>query len=621
MIKAYDYFTTAVLNLVQPYSSTDKAPADRVWPYLKSHLQPINKALVFSLCVTVVAASIEVWLISYAGKLIDTLAVTKGADILKMHGFELVVAAVILLLFRPISQLLRHSVNDIGLNCNIATLVRWRAHGHLANQSVGWFQEDLTGRTAIRLVDIGNHVADIFYQWLNAMAFGLVYMVGIVMLMSDTDPRLAAPLLVWLLLYIGVMTLFIPRMVRAQQAFQSAKSALSGVVVDTFSNIDTLKLFSNRDLMINDHKVGLENTRQALFLTRQIGVSLRTILTLLEGIMMVGFVGYGLWLWSWGAASVGLIGASIALSLRITTMAEWVFDSVWWIFLRVGSLREALRTVAQPLAIPITAGAPTLKITNGEITIKDVQHHYGKDQGGLSGVSLTVKPGEKVGLVGRSGAGKSTLVNLILRFHEMEHGSISIDGQNIREVEQDSLRASIGMVSQQAALLNRSVRDNIALGRADLSQQQIETAARKACAHEFILQLKDSNGRVGYEAHVGERGIKLSGGQRQRVALARAILKSAPILILDEATSALDSEVEAEIQKSLNEVMNRKTVIAIAHRLSTIVSMDRIVVLDEGRIVEEGTHDQLLKFNGLYASFWGRQSGGFIGIESQDTNE
>ena len=615
MIKAYERFTTAVLNLVQPYSSTEKAPADRVWPYLKSHFLPIRKALIISLLVTVVAASIEVWLISYAGALIDTLAVTKGEDLLEAHGFELLMAALILLLFRPVSQLLRHAVNDIGLNCNVATLVRWRAHDHLAKQSVGWFQEDLTGRTAIRLVDIGNHVADIVYQWLNAMAFGLVYMVGIVVLMSDTDPRLALPLFAWLLLYISVMTLFIPRMVKAQQAFQSAKSALTGVVVDSFSNIDTLKLFSDRDLMVNDHKIGLENTRQTLFHTRQIGVSLRTILTFLEGIMMVGFVGYGLWLWTVGAASIGLIGATIALSLRITTMAEWVFDSVWWIFLRVGSLREALKTIAQPLAIPIIKGAPKLHINSGGISINNVQHHYGMDKGGLSGVSLTVKPGEKVGLVGRSGAGKSTLVNLILRFHETEHGSICIDGQNIREVEQDSLRSSIAMVSQQAALLNRSVRDNIALGRTDLSQQQIELAARKACAHDLIMQLKDSDGRVGYDAHVGERGIKLSGGQRQRVALARAILKSAPILILDEATSALDSEVEAQIQKSLNEVMDNKTVIAIAHRLSTIASMDRIVVLDAGKIVEEGTHDQLLKTNGLYATFWGRQSGGFIGIE------
>ncbi len=611
----YHRFTTAVLQLVQPYSSSHKAPSNSVWQFLKSHFQPLRKVLILSLVVTVIAAGIEVWLISYAGTLIDTLAVTPREDIVSTHGFELLMAALILLLFRPLSQLTRHAVNDIGLNCNAATLVRWRAHDHLANQSVGWFQEDLTGRTAIRLVDIGNHVADIYYQWLNAMAFGLVYMIGIVALMSGTDPRLALPLFAWLFLYIAVMTLFIPRMVKAQQNFQSAKSALTGVVVDGFSNIDTLKLFSDRELMVNDHKTGLENTRQALFITRQIGVSLRTILTMLEGIMMVGFVGYGLWLWSQGAASIGLIGAAVALCLRITTMAEWVFDSVWWIFLRVGSLREALKTIAQPLAIPVTKDAPALKVHGGEIAINKLRHHYGLSEGGLDGISLTVKSGEKVGLVGRSGAGKSTLVNLVLRFHDAEQGTICIDGQNICEVDQDSLRSSIGMVSQQAALLNRSIRENIALGRVDIGDQQIEAAAKEARAHDFIMQLHDASGRRGYDAHVGERGIKLSGGQRQRIALSRVILKSAPILILDEATSALDSEVEAEIQIALNEVMQNKTVIAIAHRLSTIARMDRIIVLDEGKIVEEGTHKQLQEADGLYAKFWSRQSGGFIGIE------
>jgi len=616
----YIRFTTAVLHLVQPYSSTHTAPSANVWRYIKSHLPPIRRVMFLSLCVTVLAASIEVWLISYAGTLIDTLAITPPNELLKTHGIKLLMAAVILLLLRPLSQLLRHAVNDIGLNCNIANLVRWRAHEHLSNQSVSWFQEDLTGRTAIRLVDIGNYVADVLYQWLNAMAFGLVYMIGIVVLMSDTDARLALPLFVWLSLYIGVLVLFIPRMVRAQQAFQSAKSALTGVVVDGFSNIDTLKLFSTRDAMVNDHKVSLENTRQKLFKTRQIGVSLRTILTTLEGIMMVGFVGYGLWLWSQGTASIGLIGAAIALSLRITTMAEWLFDSVWWIFLRVGSLREALKTIAQPLSIPITKDAPALKISGGEITINNIEHHYGMKQGGLDNISLKVQSGERVGLVGRSGAGKSTLVNLILRFHEAEQGSISIDGQDIRTVEQDSLRSSIGMVSQQAALLNRSVRDNIALGHIDISQQQIETAAKEARAHEFIMNLKDIHGRCGYDAHVGERGIKLSGGQRQRIALARVILKSAPILILDEATSALDSEVEAEIQLALNTVMQNKTVIAIAHRLSTISKMDRIIVLDAGTIVEEGSHEQLLAANGMYANFWNRQSGGFIGVENQTPN-
>lgn len=615
MIEIYSRITNAALNLVQPYSSSSEPPMGEVWSYLKSHIAPLRRVMLLSICITIFTASIEVWLISYAGQLIDALAVISPGDIWRLQGLELFGAALVILLLRPASQLARHLVNDIGFQCNAANLFRWRAHDHLSKQSVGWFQEDLTGRTAIRLVDIGNYAADVIYQLFNAMAFGLVYMVGIVVLMAGTDPRLALPLFVWLALYVGLMTMIIPRMVHAQQKFQSAKSALTGVVVDSFSNIDTLKLFASRDFLVNEHKAALEHTRQRLFVTRQIGVSLRTTISVLEGVMMVGFVGYGILLWSQGVASIGLIGAAVALSLRITTMAEWIFDAVWVIFLRVGSLREALKTVAQPLSIPIKPDAPELNITHGEIVLTDVRHHYGLNQGGLDGVSLTIKPGEKVGVVGRSGAGKSTLVNLILRFHEVESGNITIDGQEIRCVDQDSLRAVIGMVSQQAALLNRSVRDNIALGRVDVTQDQIDAAAREACAHEFILQLKDSAGRSGYDAHVGERGIKLSGGQRQRIALARVILKSAPILILDEATSALDSEVEAQIQSALNGIMRGKTVIAIAHRLSTIAQMDRIVVIDKGKIVEEGSHQQLLNDSTLYSKFWNRQSGGFIGIQ------
>ncbi len=615
MIDLYNRFTIAALDLVRPYSSSATPPTGQVWSYLKAHVGPLRRVLALSVCITVVSACIEVWLISYAGQVIDTLAAVEPRDLWQLHGAELTVAALVVLLLRPATQLARHAVNDIGFQCNAATLFRWRAHEHLSQQSVGWFQEDLTGRTATRLVDIGNYASDIIYQAFNAMAFGLVYMVGIVILMAGTDARLALPLFIWLALYMWLMISVIPRMVRAQQMFQSAKSALVGVVVDSFSNIDTLKLFAGRDLIIDDHKAALEHTRQALFRTRQIAVSLRTVISVLEGVIMVGFVGYGIWLWSQGVASIGLIGAAIALSLRITTMAEWLFDAVWVIFLRVGSLREALKTVAQPLSIPVTAEAPELAVTAGEISIRNVSHHYGLNRGGLDGISLTINSGEKVALVGRSGAGKSTLVNLILRFHEVERGQICIDGQDIRRVEQDSLRAAIGMVSQQAALLNRSVRDNIALGRGTIDQAQIEAAAIEARAHEFIVQLKDSAGRTGYDAHVGERGIKLSGGQRQRIALARVILKSAPVLILDEATSALDSEVEAEIQLALNGVMHNKTVIAIAHRLSTIAQMDRIIVIDEGKVVEEGRHQQLLQANGLYATFWNRQSGGFIGID------
>lgn len=614
MTGLYDRLTRAALNLADPYVHGDGgAPERRVWPYLKSHLGPLRLVLMLSLIVTVATASIEVWLISYAGQLIDMLAETSPTELWTEHGPSLIGAALMIVLLRPLSQFVRFAVNDVGFSCNVANLFRWRAYDHLTRQSVGWFQEDLAGRTASRLVLMGNYASDAIYQSINAVAFGLVYVIGVVVLMAGTDIRLAIPLFIWLALYITLMTLIVPRMVRAMEAFSASKSGLLGKVVDTFSNFDTMSLFARRKDMEADHLTSLEDTRESLFRARQIGLALRTVTVWLEGVIMAGIVGYGIWLWSEGGATIGLVSAAVALSLRITTMAEWILEAVWRIFEQVGSIREALRTISQPLTIPYQPDAPQLKITSGAIRIEGVQHHYGKGRGGLAGIDLTIAPGEKVGLVGPSGAGKSTLVNLILRFFEPEKGRISIDGQDIRDVEPESLRRAIGMVSQQAALLNRSLRDNIALGQDEVSQEQIEVAAREARAHDFILDLRDSKGRTGYDAHVGERGVKLSGGQRQRIALARVILKDAPILILDEATSALDSEVEAEIQTTLKDVMRDKTVLAIAHRLSTIAEMDRIVVIDDGRIVESGTHQELLAANRLYATLWNHQSGGFIG--------
>ena len=612
MLGLYERITRFFLVSLDPYDLSGQPPDPTVWPYLKSHFRPLRKIIAASLLVTVLAASVEVWLIQYAGKIIDNLVASTPDTFWKTHGSSLIFATLVVVLFRPVIQFLRHAVNDIAFNCNAATLVRWRAYNHLIGQSVGWFQEDLTGRTSGRLVDVGNHVADSIYSGLNALAFGLVYMVGVFVLMAGVEIWLALPLFIWLGLYLGFLIWIIPRMVNAQQNFQSAKSALIGSVVDSFANFDTLKLFAPKDQIATEHRRNLEATRETLFKTRQIGVGLRTGLVLLEAVVMIGFIGYGIWLWSIEAASIGVVSSAIALSLRITTMADWILDSVWWVFLRIGSLREALTTIGQPIAIPQKDGAPELIVKGGAIEINDLHHHYGLEKGGLSGLSLSIRPGEKIGLVGRSGAGKSTLVNLILRFYEAEQGAITIDGQDIREVDQDSLRGAIGMVAQQAALLNRSVKDNILLGRTDVSKEALINATTEAQANGFVEDLCDSKGRTGYDAHVGERGVKLSGGQRQRIALARVILKDAPILILDEATSALDSEVEAEIQQSLIDVMQDKTVIAVAHRLSTIARMDRIVVLDQGKIVEEGTHEELKSKGGLYSSFWGRQSDGFI---------
>ena len=619
MFSIYDRATRVALNLVNPYVHGDgEAPSNRVWPYLRSHLRPLRWVIVLSLLMTALSASIEVWLISYAGRLIDMLVDSSPALIWSEHGASLTFAVFMLIILRPLIQFLRHTVNDIGLDCNGASLFRYRAHAHLTRQSVGWFQEDLAGRTASRLVLMGNYATAVIFQSLNAVAFGAVYMIGIVVFMAGTDIRLAVPLLLWATIYAGVMIWIVPRVVQAMENFMASKSALLGQVVDVFSNFDTVSLFARRSEIEQNHTEALERTRMKLFQARQISVGLRTITIWLEGLIIAGFVGCGIWFWSNGMATIGIVGTTIALSLRIATLAEWVMDAVGRIFEQVGSVREALRTLSQPLVIPFDPDAPDLTLTHGNIEIKDVRHRYGKKDGGLDQITLSIAAGERIGLVGPSGAGKSTLVNLILRFHAPEAGQIFIDGQDLAAVTPDSLRHNIGMVSQQAALLNRSVRDNIALGLPNATQYDIEKAAVQAHAHDFILGLEDSQGRRGYDAHVGERGVKLSGGQRQRVALARVILKNAPIMILDEATSALDSTVEAEIQAALRDVMKGKTVIAIAHRLSTIAELDRIVVMDAGQIVEQGTHHDLLKRSGLYATFWARQSGGVIGSDAPE---
>ena len=609
----YDRATRLALNMVDPYyRGDDEAPANRVWPYLRSHLRPLRWVIVLNLIMTALSAAIEVWLIGYAGQLIDMLISSSPGTIWDTHASSLIFAACILVILRPFIQFWRHAMNDIALQCNAANLIRFRTHAHLTRQSVGWFQDDLAGHTASRLVLMGNYATDVIFQFLNAVAFGAVYMVGIVIFMAETDVRLAIPLLLWAVIYAGLMIWIVPRVIHAMESFMASKSALLGQVVDVFSNFDTVNLFANRSEIEQNHTDALEATRNKLFAARKTSVGLRTLTIWLEGLIIVGC---GVWSWSNAMATIGVVSTTVALSLRIATLAEWVMDAVARIFEQVGSVHEALQTLSQPLAIPFDPNAPDLTLKNGSIEIANVRHRYGKDDGGLDQVTLSIAAGEHIGLVGPSGAGKLTLVNLILRFHACEGGTISIYGQGLAKVNPESLRHNIGMVSQQAALLNRSVRDNIALGQSDISQDAIERAARQAHVHDFILGLKDNKGRRGYDAHVGEHGVKLSGGQHQRIALARVILKNAPIMILDEATSALDSSIEAEIQSALRDVMQGKTVIAIAHRLSTIAELDRIVVMDEGRIVERGSHQELLELGGLYATFWASQSGGIIGTD------
>ncbi|MEO0711955.1 MAG: ABC transporter ATP-binding protein, partial [Pseudomonadota bacterium] len=492
--------------------------------------------------------------------------------------------------------------------------VRWRAHRQVLRQSVGWFEDDFAGRIANRIMQTPTSAGDAIFQVFDALTFALAYLVGAAILLADADPRLALPLAVWFGLYILLVRWTMRRIGPASQASSDARSMTTGRVVDSYTNIHSVKLFAHHDREIAYAKEAIEHTRRTFGQEMRIFTTMDVVLTALNGLLIVAVVGWAVLLWSQGTASIGVVAAATALTLRLNAMTGWIMWALSSFFRALGVVAEGMETIAQPITLTDAPNAKPLKLDNAQIDFTGLSHHYGRASGGLQGIDLRIKAGEKVGLVGRSGAGKSTLVKLLLRFYDPESGRIDIDGQDITRVTQDSLRSVIGMVQQDSSLLHRSVRDNILYGRPDASEEDVSRAAHQAQADEFIHDLEDSNGRRGLDAHVGERGVKLSGGQRQRIALARVILKDAPILVLDEATSALDSEVEAAIQDTLYGMMEGKTVIAIAHRLSTIAHMDRILVLDDGRIAEEGSHEELLEKGGLYAGFWRRQSGGFLNV-------
>lgn len=602
-------------GLVDPYATykDNDTPPKRLFPFLLAYAEPFKKVFWFTGLTSVVIAVVEIWLLAYLGRLVDILSQSTPSEVWAQSGAEFIVVAILILTIRPVIHVVQILLLNNSILPNIGTLVRWRAHRHVLRQSVGWFEDDFAGRIANRIMQTPPAAGAVVFQLFDAITFAVAYVIAAAVLLGQADMQLVIPMMMWLIPYIFLLRWVLMRITPASEVASNARSAVTGRVVDSYTNIHAVKMFAHHEREIDYAKDAIEHARRTFQHEMRLYTIMDAGLMLLNGILVVGVVGWAIWLWMQGAASVGVVAVATSLALRLNAMSGWIMRAMTDFFRELGVVQEGMQTIAQPVTLIDQPGAKPMLVQGGKVEIQSLSHHYGKKTGGLDRVDLTIATGEKVGLVGQSGAGKSTLVKLLLRFYDVEQGRILIDGQDIRFATQDSLRSAIGMVQQDSALLHRSVRENILYGKPDATEDHVIAAAQKAEAHEFILGLEDNEGNTGYDARVGERGVKLSGGQRQRISLARVILKDAPILLLDEATSALDSEVEATILQTLYGMMEGKTVIAIAHRLSTIAQMDRIIVMDQGRIVEEGTHAALLAQDGQYARFWARQSGGFLG--------
>ncbi|TNF79089.1 ABC transporter ATP-binding protein [Pseudomonas sp. ICMP22404] len=591
------------------------APPNRVLPFYTYYLRQVWPSFAVLLVVGLIGALIEVALFSYLSRIIDLAQGTPNVDFFKVHGLELAWMAVVALILRPIFVALHDLLVHQTLSPGMTSLIRWQNHSYVLKQSLNFFQNDFAGRIAQRIMQTGNSLRDSAVQAVDALWHVLIYAISSLVLFAEADWRLMIPLLLWIAAYIGSLYYFVPRVKERSVVSSDARSKLMGRIVDGYTNITTLKLFAHTNFEQQYAREAIQEQTEKAQLAGRVVTSMDVVITSMNGLLIVGTTGLALWLWTQSLISVGAIALATGLVIRIVNMSGWIMWVVNGIFENIGMVQDGLQTIAQPVSVTDREHARPLAVGRGEVRFEHVDFHYGKKSGVIGDLNLVIKPGEKIGLIGPSGAGKSTLVNLLLRLYDVEGGRILIDGQDIAEVSQESLRERIGMITQDTSLLHRSIRDNLLYGKPDATDAQLWEAVRKARADEFIPLLSDAQGRTGFDAHVGERGVKLSGGQRQRIAIARVLLKDAPILIMDEATSALDSEVEAAIQESLETLMQGKTVIAIAHRLSTIARMDRLVVLENGRIAETGSHAELLAHGGLYARLWQHQTGGFVGID------
>ncbi|KAF1702744.1 multidrug ABC transporter ATP-binding protein [Pseudoxanthomonas suwonensis] len=592
-------------------------PPRSLYAFCRHYTRGTEPWLALMAVLTTAIAITEVSLYAFTGSIVDRLSSHTPATFLAEEGWKFAAMAVVVLVVMPALNLLSSLVIHQTLLGNFPMRIRWRVHRYLLRQSMGYFQDEFAGRIATKLMQTSLAVRETVIKLLDVGNYVVVYFGGALLVAASADWRLMLPFAGWLAAYAALLRYAIPRLNKVAQEQADARSTMTGRIVDSYTNIATVKLFSHshreEEYARGSMDGFLGTVHRQMRLATFVNVSNDTLNMLL--LFAVAATGIGLWMQD--AVSVGAIAVAIAFVLRLMGMSQWIMWEMSALFENIGTVQDGINSIALPATVDDRPDAAPIGPVRGDIRFDHVTFHYGKQGGVIEGLDLHVRPGEKVGLVGRSGAGKSTLVNLLLRFYDREGGRILVDGSDIATVTQDSLRAAIGVVTQDTSLLHRSVRENIMYGRPDATEEEMIEAARQANAHDFIMELVDAKGRRGYDAQVGERGVKLSGGQRQRIAIARVLLKNAPILVLDEATSALDSEVEAVIQENLYRLMQGKTVIAIAHRLSTIAAMDRLVVMDQGRIVEQGTHEQLLAAGGLYAQLWQRQSGGFLELEAE----
>ena len=559
----------------------------------------------------------EAWLFAFLGQVVDLLSAWQSGEQAAVQEQRALWIIGIVLLASVVLVALRTMVQHQVLAINLPLRLRWDFHRLMLKQSLAFFSDEFAGRVTTKVMQTALAVREVLLTFVEIVLGIGVYFVTIIALAGGFDTRLMLPFVGWVALYGLAMWYFVPRLGKVGQEQAHARSSMTGRITDAYSNITTVKLFSHTRREAQFARAAMEDFKDTGFRQMRLVSQFEIVNQALVSALIFASGGYALWLWHGGQIGIGAVAAVTAMSLRVNGMSHWIMWQMATLFENIGTVQDGIATLTRVAKVQDAPNAPALEVTRGEVEFDRISFNYNGERQVFDGLTLKVRPGEKIGLVGRSGAGKSTLITLLLRFYDLDSGRIRIDGQDISKVTQDSLRSAIGMVTQDTSLLHRSIRDNIAYGRPDASDAEIHAAAVHAQADDFIRQLSDPQGRSGYDTLVGERGVKLSGGQRQRIAIARVMLKNAPILLLDEATSALDSEVEVAIQESLDEMMEGKTVIAIAHRLSTIAAMDRLIVLDQGRVIEEGRHADLLRLNGVYARLWSHQSGGFLGQEGE----